>query len=34
MESAERRALMAGLPARMAQAGLARPEMAGGSKTE
>ena len=33
MESAERLALMAHLPARMSDAGLARPEMATGSKT-
>ena len=33
MESAERLAVMAQLPARMAEAGLARPEMATGSKT-
>ena len=33
MESAERLALMAQLPARMSDAGLARPEMATGSKT-
>jgi predicted Fe-S protein YdhL (DUF1289 family) len=34
MESAERREVMAQLPARMAEAGLARPEMATGSKTD
>jgi predicted Fe-S protein YdhL (DUF1289 family) len=34
MESAERRALMAQLPARMAEAGLALPEMAADSKTD
>jgi uncharacterized protein len=34
MENAERRALMAELPGRMAEAGLARPAMAAGSKTE
>ncbi len=33
MASAERLALMAQLPARMAEAGLARPEAATGSKT-
>jgi uncharacterized protein len=33
MESAARLALMAQLPARMAEAGLARPEMAAGSKS-
>ncbi len=33
MESAERLEVMAQLPARMAEAGLARPEMAAGSKT-
>ncbi len=32
MESAERREVMAQLPARMAEAGLARPEMAADSK--
>jgi hypothetical protein len=34
MDGAERLALMAQLPARMAEAGLARPEMATASKTE
>jgi predicted Fe-S protein YdhL (DUF1289 family) len=34
MESAERRAVMAQLPARMAEAGLARPELAADSKTD
>jgi hypothetical protein len=34
MESAERRALIAELPARMMEAGLARPAMAAGSKTQ
>ncbi len=33
MESAERLTLMAQLPARMAEAGLARPQMAATSKT-
>ena len=34
MESAERLTLMAQLPARMAEAGLARPQMAAASKTD
>jgi predicted Fe-S protein YdhL (DUF1289 family) len=34
MESAERLTLMAQLPARMAEAGLARPQMAATSKTD
>jgi hypothetical protein len=34
MESAERLALMAQLPARMAEAGLPRPEMTAGSKID
>ena len=34
MESAERLALMAQLPPRMAEAGLARPQMAAASKTD
>jgi uncharacterized protein len=34
MESAERLALMTQLPARMAEAGLARPQMAAASKTD
>jgi uncharacterized protein len=34
MESAERLALMAQLPTRMAEAGLARPQMAAASKTD
>jgi len=34
MESAERLALMAQLPARMAEAGLARPQMAAAAKTD
>jgi predicted Fe-S protein YdhL (DUF1289 family) len=34
MDSAERQAVMAQLAARMAEAGLSRPEMAGGSKPD
>jgi len=34
MESAERREVMALLPARMAEAGLPRPPVASGSKTD
>jgi uncharacterized protein len=34
MEGAERLTLMAQLPARMAEAGLARPQMAAASKTD
>jgi uncharacterized protein len=34
MESAERRAVMAELPARMTEAGLARPEIAADSKSD
>jgi predicted Fe-S protein YdhL (DUF1289 family) len=34
MESAERLTLMAQLPARMAEAGLARPQMAAAAKTD
>ena len=34
MENAERLTLMAQLPARMAEAGLARPQMAAGAKTD
>jgi predicted Fe-S protein YdhL (DUF1289 family) len=34
MESAERLTLMAQLPARMAEAGLARPQMAVAAKTD
>jgi uncharacterized protein len=34
MESTERQAVMARLPARIAEAGLARPEMATGTKSD
>jgi uncharacterized protein len=34
MEGAERKAVMAQLPARMAEAGMVRPEMANGTKND